>query len=99
MEGEPLLNQPVSVKTCVLYDPSDGRVVHTHRVVTMPGGQESNDEEVAERAGDCAKRMGHETNGLHVLHVGPDDCDGVSQYRVDLTAMNLQKIPRPDTTR
>jgi hypothetical protein len=43
--------------------------------------------------------MGHETNGLHVLHVGADDCDGVSHYRVDLAAMKLQKITRPGTTR
>jgi hypothetical protein len=64
----------------------------------MPGGEESNDEEVAERARDRAKHMGHDTNDLHVLHVGPEDCDGASQYRVDLTAMKLQKIPPPDPT-
>jgi hypothetical protein len=59
----------------------------------MPGGQQSDDEEVAARARDRAERMGHETNGLHVLHVGSDDCDGSSHYRVDLTAMKLRKIP------
>jgi hypothetical protein len=65
----------------------------------MPGGQESTDEEVAERARERAKQMGRDTSGLHVLHVAADDTDGASHYVVDLTTMKLRKIPRPDITR
>jgi hypothetical protein len=32
---------PESIRICVLYDPSDGRIVHIHKVVTYPGGEDS----------------------------------------------------------
>lgn len=93
------LNKPVSNKICVLYDAQDGRVVHTHQVLTMPGGRIVTDEEVEESAKDRAKRAGHDISGLSALRVAAEDCDCSSQYRVDLATKKLQKVERPTTSR
>ena len=93
------LNKPVSNKFCVLYDPRDGRIVHTHNVITMPGGQDVTDEELEERARDRAQRAGHDISGLSALRVAAEDCDGSSQYRVDLAQKKLQKLERPTLSR
>jgi hypothetical protein len=88
------VKKPISDKICVLYDPLDGRVVHTHRVLTMPGGRDVTDEELEERAKDRAKRAGHDIKGLSTLRVTSDVCDCSSQYRVDLATKKLQKLER-----
>jgi hypothetical protein len=95
MEKSSFFNTPVSEKVCVLYDPQDGRILHTHRVIRMPGGQDSTDEEIAAQAKDCAKRAGRDISVLNTLRVAAEDHDGSSHYRVDLTNMKLQKLERP----
>ena len=89
------MEQPVPSKICVLYDPRDGRVVHTHRVITMPGGQEITDAEAEARAKERAKQAGRDIRGLSALRVAHEDCDGSSQYRVDLAEKKLRKLERP----
>jgi hypothetical protein len=81
-------------KVCVIYDPRDGRVVHTHAAITMPGGHEFSEAEVEASARDRAQRVGHDLAGLEVLSVADEECDGSSAYRVDLTEMKLSKIER-----
>jgi hypothetical protein len=95
MQRAPALEKPVSQKICILYDPRDGRVVHTHSVITMPGGQEVTDAEVVARAKECAKQAGHDVASLTALRIEPDECDGSSQYHVDLANKKLQKVPHP----
>lgn len=90
-----LHGRPVSKKTCVLYDPQNGSVVHTHSVVVMPGGRDVTDQELEERAKDRAKRAGHDIANLRTLPVAAEDCDGSSMYRVDLTTRKLHKLERP----
>jgi hypothetical protein len=34
------LGKPTSHQICMIYDPADGRVVHTHEALTYPGGSE-----------------------------------------------------------
>lgn len=82
------------VKICVLYDPQDGRVVHTHQVVTLPGGRDCTDSELEAHAIECAKQAGHEVGGLATLRVTEEECDGTSQYRVDLAEKKLRKAER-----
>jgi hypothetical protein len=94
-----LVSKPVSDKVCVLYDPKDGRVIHTHRALTMPGGRDVTDEELEACAKDMAKRAGHDITGLSSLRVPGEDCDGSSQYRVDLAMNKLQKLERPPKSR
>jgi hypothetical protein len=36
-----------SIKACVVYDTSDGRIYHQHRVLTLKGGYEPQDDEMA----------------------------------------------------
>jgi len=38
--------EPQSMKSCILYDPSDGRIVHHHEVVSFPGANEVEEKEV-----------------------------------------------------
>lgn len=99
MEKASLLKIPVSNKVCVLYDPRDGRIVHTHRVITMPGGQDVTDEELETRAKERARQVGRDVSGLSALRVAPEDCDGSSHYRVDLATKKLRKLERPAAAR
>jgi hypothetical protein len=85
----------VSRKISILYDPQDGRVVHTHTVLTTPGGQDVTDEELEERTRQRAERVGHAISGLRTLRVSSDECDASSQYRVNLATGKLEKVERP----
>jgi hypothetical protein len=81
--------KPVSEKFCVLYDPQDGRIVHTTHLVVMPGGREMTDGEVEARAKETAKQVGHIIDGLRVLWVTTMDKDNVAAYRVDIATKKL----------
>jgi hypothetical protein len=81
-------------KICILYDPKDGRIVHTHEVVTFPGGRKVNDEEVKARAFKNATVSGKRTSKLKALHVSPEDFDRTSTYTVDLKSLALIKHER-----
>jgi hypothetical protein len=86
--------KPEEVKICVLYDPKDGHIVHTHEVVTFTGGRRVSDEEVKARAFKNATRRGKDTSNLKALHVSPDKIDRRSTYRVDLKSLTLIEVPR-----
>jgi len=87
--------KPIAEKTCVLYDPSDGRILHTHQVLTFPGGRTVTDDEVEARARARSTHMGKPATALHVLHIAAMEHDGASVYRVDLRAKKLVKIEPP----
>lgn len=91
--------QPESVRMCLLYDPKDGRVVHTHQVVTLPGGRHVTDGEVEARAFSRAAQTGKDTSKLRALHVSPADHDFSSIYRVDRKSKKLVKVPMPPNPR
>ena len=81
-----------SEQTCVLYDPRDGRIVHTHRVVTLPGGRKVTNEEVEARTKEIAKQTGHDISGLHAMHFAANAYDASAVYRVDVTTKKLVKL-------
>jgi hypothetical protein len=56
-------------KVCVLYDPSDGRVVHVHGVTTIQGGKEPTQAELEQRATTHARALGRAVPGMKSLHV------------------------------
>jgi hypothetical protein len=91
--------QPSSVKICVLYDPKDGRIVHTHRVFTLPGARMATDEEVEERAKTRATQAGHSVSGLSTLHVAAEDYNASNVYSVDLAKKQLVKHEPPEELR
>ncbi len=62
---------PEHVSVCVLFD-EKGRMVHTHEVVTLPGGRRVPQHEVEARAFERAKRLGRKVSSLRALHVPPE---------------------------
>jgi hypothetical protein len=78
-----------SMKCCVVFDPSDGVIRHVHRVVTMEGAAETQDDEVARKALTLAKERGLSVSELETLHVHPDALKPGSQYRVDVQTRAL----------
>jgi len=64
-------SQVRSVKCCVLYDPKDGAIFHTHRVVTMDGAAETPDHLVEERTRQLAKGLGLDVGSLELLQSMP----------------------------
>jgi hypothetical protein len=72
-------------RVCVLFDPSDGRIVHIHGV-TSPGGARSvTDEELEQKAIENAQRLGHSTADLKALHVPPSAVRQRGPLRVEGT--------------
>jgi len=65
--------QPESVKTCLLYDRTNGRIIHTHQVVTLSGGKVVDDGEVESRAFAMAKKAGQDVSKAKALHISLKD--------------------------
>jgi hypothetical protein len=95
----PKLNEipmsPESVDICVLYDPSNGRVVHIHRVATFAGAKQSGKQEIEARCLTVARQLGHATAHLKTLHVPRGEFKPSTPYRVDVQALKLVAQPRP----
>jgi hypothetical protein len=86
-------------KICVLYDPMEGRVVHTHMVVSLPGGRAFSDDEVEARARERASDAGLDVDGLRALKVAADAYDNSEVYVVDTATAQLRKLERPKVDR
>jgi hypothetical protein len=85
------VTRPVSEKTCVLYDARDGRIIHTHHLVVMPGGREMTDEEFVRRAKEGAKQAGHSVDELSVLRFTGIDPNNIADYQIDLAEKKVVK--------
>jgi hypothetical protein len=77
--------KPISEKCVVFYDPSNGAIRYTHRVITMEGATEKSAEEIEERAMHLAKQFGLQTDRLHALHVDAYVFRPGRRYSVDPT--------------
>jgi hypothetical protein len=78
-------------RLCLLYDPSDGAIVHAHMVTTLEGGRGVDDDEMERRV---RERAGVRAAGrLAVLHVDPATFRTAGRYRVEGGA--LIEIERP----
>jgi flavin-binding protein dodecin len=79
-----------SIKACVVYDSANGRIHHVHRVLTLVGGREPSEDEIA---ADALRAMGSlpepPTRVLEVLHVHHSAVESGKRYRVDLTTKAL----------
>ncbi|MET0751978.1 MAG: hypothetical protein ABWZ66_01330 [Pyrinomonadaceae bacterium] len=84
----------VSHKLCVLYDPRDGRIVHFHQVITLPGGTEDSTAEIEETALETAREH-HDISRLRVLHTTPEEFgyDAKKSYRVNPARMSMEEVP------
>ncbi len=87
--------KPESIRTCVLYDPSDGRIVHCHEIVHFETGIEIDDKDMESKTLRLATNLEHETSKLQALHLsGPFPSDK-RYYKVDPQSRRLVAIPRP----
>ena len=74
-----------SMKACVVYDSTNGEIHHHHRVLTLVGGREPTEDQIAADALRAIKNRRNAPSGvLDVLHVHHDAMEPGKQYRVDL---------------
>lgn len=74
----------------VVYDPEDGRVVHTHHTVTWRGGEHPGKEEQERAATEQTEsETGAEPERVAFLHIDPREVDPEAFLRVDLETRSL----------
>jgi len=74
-----------SIKSCVVYDAESGRIFHHHRVLTLMGGREPGQEEIARDALHAARNRRNPPRGsLQVLQVHHEAMEPGRRYRVDV---------------
>jgi hypothetical protein len=78
-----------SSDTCILYDPSNGRIVHTHQVAAYGGANVPSVPELAESCIAIANKLGHDTTTLKTLAVSPEDFKPGVPYKVDVQSRRL----------
>jgi hypothetical protein len=73
-----------SMKACVLYEGASGRIHHIHSVMTLVGGREPSEREMADDAHGARRGVPNAFAGpLEVLHVSRDAIEPGVRYRVD----------------
>lgn len=90
---------PESTHICILFDPADGRVFHTHRVITLPGGKKLTPEQVEQRTLHLAEKLHIDASKLSLLHVPPEQYKASVAYKVDPQSRSLVELPAPKPLR
>lgn len=79
-----------SIKACVVYDSRSGQIHHRHAVLTLVGGRQPTEDEIAADALRATKNRRNPPEGdLHVLHVDHDAVKSGKRQRVDLDRRRL----------
>ena len=79
-----------SIKACVVYDSTTGQIHHQHHVLTLVGGREPAEDEIARDALQVVKSRHDPPKGsLQVLHVRHDAMEKEKKYRVDVNKKEL----------
>ena len=68
---------------CVLFDPKDGRVVHSHGVTVLQPGKQIEPAELEARARQHAARFGKQVEDLSALHLPLAAIHGHEAFRVN----------------
>jgi argonaute-like protein implicated in RNA metabolism and viral defense len=76
-------------RCCIVFESASGKIRHVHRVITMLGGTERGEKEIAERALALAKKHGATGAKLDVIHIDPKTVEARGHYRVDLKNRTL----------
>src|SRR4051812_34473881 len=79
--------------SCVLYDPADGSIVHTHTVVRFDRGRVPSPKDLETEARASLAKQPNHREGLRVLHVKSDDLGAEGEFKVHPTAGRLEKVP------
>jgi hypothetical protein len=93
VEGSKML-EPDSIRSCFLYDPSNGRIVHHHEVINFPGARQVDDEELESTTPRLAAKLGHDTSKLQTLHLS-GSFSGDKSYKIDTKSRTLVEVTRP----
>ena len=83
-----------SVKLCALFDPADGAIRYTHRVITMEGADETSNKAIEATARELAREVGVDVGRLKALHAEPDSTGPASSYVVDMRKKCLVAVER-----
>jgi hypothetical protein len=90
-----------SIKACVVYNPANGQIHHHHSVLTLVGGLEPEEHEMANDALRFIKDRARPLpkGELQVLHINHDAMEPNKRYRVDhkkrvLVAIASRAVPR-----
>jgi len=82
-----------TVATCVIYDKKDGRIIHTHQIMTLPGASPPTEAELEAEARKLASRIaGKPMSAIAGLPVKTEDLQIGTDYRVDLKKKVLRKM-------
>ena len=88
-----LPNRPEGIENwdlVVVYDPEDGRIVHTHHTVTWRGGEHpSREEQERIAAGHAETEAEAMPSDVAFLHADPQEADLEGLLRVDLETRSL----------
>ncbi len=82
-----------SIRACAVYDSTSGQIHHQHRVLTLAGGREPAEYDIARDALRATKnRRNPPTGSLEVLHIPHDALEPGKRYRVDIRRKNLTLV-------
>jgi hypothetical protein len=90
--------EPESMRTCFLYDPSNGRIIHQHEVINFPGAREVDDKELESTTLRLAAKFGHDTSKVQTLLLS-GSFSGDKLYKIDTKSRALVEITRPSQPR
>jgi hypothetical protein len=83
-----------SIRCCVLFDPKDGSIRHTNRVITLEGATTTSEEQMEQRTLRLAASLGLDTKKLRPLHVNPEDIAPGHRYKVHTKTRSLTEIKK-----
>jgi len=84
-----------SVSCCLRFDPMDGQIRHTHRIVTIEGAPDTTKAELESQTLKLARDLGLDTARLKVMHVDEKALSEPGHYAVDPTSLTLVKRKLP----
>jgi|HubBroStandDraft_1064217.scaffolds.fasta_scaffold722137_1 protein-tyrosine-phosphatase len=82
------------VRICLLYDKTDGRIIHGHKVLSF-SKTKLTDKDIEARALALAKQLGKDISNVKALHVQEKDFDQSAVYKVDTKKGTLVKVEAP----
>jgi hypothetical protein len=80
------------VRSCFVYDPANGKIVHVHKNITIAGGLERSDAEIEARARKFATRTKrNDIDALRVIFAEDRRARG-RRYRVDTATLQIVEV-------
>jgi hypothetical protein len=86
--------QAPPVRICLIYDKTDGRIIHGHKLLSL-SKKKLTDKEIESRALALTKQLGKDISNARALHVQEKDFDQSAVYKVDTKKGTLVKIETP----